>query len=125
MTLSTATLSIMGLLAALSIMGLFATLSINDTQHNDTTVLSVILLSRYADCRIFYYYAERHYAERRYAERRYAERCYAERRYAKYRYCEYRYAECHGSNCQDLANQCLPWKNALAYFVSASEEESF
>ncbi len=48
----------------------------------------------YAECCIFYCYAERHYFECRSAERRNAE-C----RYAKCCYAERRYAECHYAEC--------------------------
>ncbi len=52
---------------------------------------------RYADCVIFYCYAECHYDERHYAERHYAQRRYAERRYG----------ECRGAHDVVMTNKFL------------------
>jgi hypothetical protein len=68
-TLSITTFSTM----TLSIYGLFARFRIFRIP-----TLSITTLCHYAECRIFYCYAECRYAERHYAECRYAERHYAE-----------------------------------------------
>ncbi len=76
--------------------------SINDTQLNNTLIMSLCQVSCFIYC-----YAERRYAERHYSERRYAERCYADCRYVECRYAEYWYAECRGANVYTKSNNLL------------------
>jgi len=72
-TLSITTFSIM----ILSITIKNVTLSINDSERKwlSITVSSAIIQCHYAECRIFYCYAECHYVEFRYDEYHYAECC--------------------------------------------------